>query len=74
MSLRLRIAKWLAPELVEKAGNLADATERMSRNYRFMLDRHDQLLLAVRSIAALRTPKCASIGKRMADIAEEALK
>lgn len=74
MSLRLRIAKWLAPELVEKVENLQRSVywwqDLCGRRTEALIERN----VALGNIAALRTPNCASIGKRMADIAEEALR
>lgn len=67
MSMRLKIAQWLAPELVCEAERLDGLIDRMT----YKLHCHRR---ALREISSLRTPSCASIGKRMADIAETALR
>lgn len=81
MTLRLKVAKWLAPELAEEIDNRRKHIawlERSLDNQSDLVTRfshaHHRQSVALRNIAALRTPSCASIGKRMADIAETALR
>jgi hypothetical protein len=73
MSIRIAIAKWLAPEVFDRNEVWREAIGRHVKLH----DRHREerwaLVIALRNIQALRTPSCAHIGKRMADIAEAAL-
>ncbi len=74
MSIRIKIAKWLAPEwdreFWEGDALLAKVVDDRNEFLRSYVDRGQ----ALRNIIALKTPKCAHIGKRMADIAEAAIK
>lgn len=74
MSIRLKIAQWLAPGVFRRMEALEELKDVLQLNHKMAvllaLDRG----VALRNIAALRTPSCAHIGKRMADIAETALR
>lgn len=77
MTLRRKIATMIAPEL-EDAEESAAFWEQANENniqwrYRVMRER-DAYRVALRNIIALKTPGCAHVGKRMADLAEQALK
>lgn len=73
MSIRLKIANWLAPELEDNARMWEDANDAQIQ-WRHRVQREREVYrLALRNIQALRTPSCAHIGKKMADIAESAL-
>lgn len=66
MSIRITIAKWLAPELAK------DLEESEYEHRKTRIERN-RFMVALHHVVMLRTPKCAHIGKRMADIAEAAL-
>jgi hypothetical protein len=76
MSIRTKIAKWLAPELVsweKTAQKWEDSTYKWVSLATMFEKRLAHRERALRNIIALRTPSCANVGRRMADIAEAAL-
>lgn len=80
MSIRIKIAKWLEPELVERAKNLEDLNGRILENStKFQtlafraIERIGTLERAMRQISSARTPGANATVKRMADIADAAL-
>lgn len=66
-SVRLKVAKWLAPELEQKSDYWEVACEKEVECLK-------SAQRALRSIIALKTPGCAHVGRKMADVAEQALK
>lgn len=80
MSIRVRIAKWLAPELEDAAVFWERATDdQIKLRHRVQFENSTmkstmlEYKIALRNIIALKTPKCAHAARRMADIAEAAL-
>ena len=79
--LRIRIARWLAPEVFREIDHarmqvslIDESRDMWQERANFSLNKVASLRRALRNIASLRTPSCAHIGKRMADIADAALK
>ena len=71
MTWRMKIADWISGgELTRLTVGSYNADDRLIREIKSA----DVAQAALREIAHMRTPRCASIGNRMADIAEEALK
>lgn len=73
MSIRIKIAKWLAPELVRDNHWLEDEARIWEDSASRWSEKAMRRGIALNNIKVLRTPNCAHIGKRMADIAEQAL-
>ena len=81
MSIRKRIAFMIYPEAREALENYRESTDWTNERMTKMAGRLESvtaqkhiLRIALGNIVAMRTPNCASIGKRMADVAAEALK
>ncbi len=74
MSIRIKIAKWLAPNVFDSNDVLRSIAQRNIKIASQALNRELKYARALHGIASLRTPSCAHIGKRMADIADAALK
>lgn len=74
MSIRVKIARWIAPELAEK--EIADEAhiEALRRNLFISGWDRDLARSALRDIASRVTPKASHTVKKMGKIAEEALK
>ena len=74
MSISIKIAQWLAPQVFERASDLCNRSEYLAAQTRTLITETDKQRLALRQIISLRTPNCAHVGKRMAEIAEAAIK
>jgi hypothetical protein len=77
-SLRIALAKRIAPELISAVTDTVSSKNAMAKRFidqavrlEGVVDRHER---ALRNIIALRTPKAAHAARRMADIAETTLK
>ena len=72
MTWRMKIADWIS------GGELTRTVELEIFDARCIIEKHRMESIArgaaLREIAHMRTPRCASIGNRMADIAEDALR
>lgn len=73
MSIRTAIARLLDPDMEARAKFWEEAAENAAQWRHRVQREREGFRRALRSIASLRTPNCAHIGKRMADIAEAAL-
>jgi hypothetical protein len=76
MSIRIRIAKWLAPELANwhaTAEKWEEATYKWINLATMFEKRANVRERALLSIARLRTPKCSHVVKKACSIADQAL-
>jgi hypothetical protein len=73
MSIRIAIAKWLAPEVFDQQVILSKWLRSTTDQRERYAARVGHLSMALNNIVAQRTPKCAHAAKRMADIAAQAL-
>lgn len=74
MSIRHTVARWLYPEVFRANEWLRENAEQWQANADKWSVKAMKRGTALRNISSLRTPSCAHIGKRMADIADAALK
>jgi hypothetical protein len=74
MTLRERLADWISGGLVSGYYACRDARVFADAQARDQMGRAYLLQERLNRIAAMETPNCAPIGKRMAKIAREALK
>lgn len=80
MSIRIRLAKWLAPEMERERQGMSVIADEWRSHAKRLANSHKKAAVeagdyasALRNIIALKTPSCANVGRRMADIAEAAL-
>lgn len=72
-NLRIKIAKWLAPEVFAERDDWENISNDRLRALVHIIERQANYHFALRDIASLRTPKCAYGVKKACDIAEAAL-
>jgi hypothetical protein len=73
-SIRIKIAKWLAPELALDIAALWHNNEYYRNGRNELCSVVAAQRKALKEIAGLRTPKCSHVVKKACDIADAALK
>lgn len=73
MRIRLKIAKWLAPEIFDERDDLVFNLESLRDGYEKLYDKRHSAVRALVAISRLRTPNAAHGVKKACDIAESAL-
>lgn len=74
MTIRETVARWVYPEIFQSHHKTTELFMKHAEGQRYWDKQAKEARFALRNIIALRTPRSAHIGKRMAQIAEEALK